>query len=79
MVQSVSACGASLYGLHGSGVKGSLPRWLLLLPALCRGLGQLLFLCDGFVVDAKQQTVVHDLKALQNLAGHTSVHSKKHN
>lgn len=74
VVQSVSACGATLYWFHGSGIKGSLPRRLLLLTTFW--LGHSLFLCYAFVVDAKQQTVVHDLKTLKNLTGDNLLYSK---
>lgn len=68
MVQRVPACGASQDGLHGRGIQGSLSCVPLLVPTGCRwALRLVLSLGLGFVVDPQQQTVVHNLKAFQNL------------
>lgn len=67
MIQSVPACGASLYRLHCGGIQGSLSCGLLFIPTACRwALGLMLSLSLCLVVDPKQQTVVHDLKTLQH-------------
>lgn len=68
MFHCVPACGPALYGLHSGGIESPLSCRLLLIAASCWwALGLIFFLCQGLVVNAKQQTVIHDLKAFQNL------------
>lgn len=68
-VDGASAGGAPLDGLHCSGVEGLLlGHGPLLVAAALRSLHLSLPLRLVHVVNAEQQTVVHDLEALQHLS-----------
>lgn len=68
MFHCIPACGPALYGLHSGGIESPLSCRLLLIAASCWwALGLIFFLCQGLVVNAKQQTVIHDLKTFQDL------------
>ena len=66
-VYGLSPGSPTLDGLHGCGVKCLLPHGTLLIRRAVRSLGLPLPFLLVYVMDTKQQAVVHDFKAFQHL------------